>query len=193
MRVIAYSPHADPRQAADLGVALVPSLDQLLREADFVSLHNRLEPRTREMIGEREFRLMKRNAYFINVARGELVQQKVLARALREGWIAGAGLDVFEHEPLPSDDPLLGVDHVILTPHWLPATRRAAHLTMNLIADGMLRAAQGLVPENIINPSVLDRPGFQAKLARFAPNRAQARPSPRPTGTADERPTASGP
>lgn len=170
MRVIAYSPHADPAQAAALGVTLVPTLDSLLREADFVSLHCRLTERTRHMIGERELRLLKPTAYFINVGRGELVDQQALVRCLRERWIAGAGLDVFEVEPLPTNDPLLELDNVILTPHWLPSTRQAVGATAAVIARGMIRAAQGQVPDNVLNPEVLSRPGFRAKLARFAEN-----------------------
>jgi phosphoglycerate dehydrogenase-like enzyme len=167
MRLIAYSPRALPATAAALGVKLVPTLDELLRTSDFVSLHNRLEPATRGMLGERELRLMKHTACFINVARGELVRQEALVRALRERWIAGAALDVFEHEPLPKDDPLVALDNVILTPHWLPSTLRAARLTLSLVARGMIRAAHGQVPEHVINPAVLGRPGFRAKLGRW--------------------------
>ena len=170
MRIIAYSPHADPLQAAGLGVTLLPTLDSLLREADFVSLHCRLTEQTRNMIGERELRLLKPTAFFINVGRGELVDQEALVRCLRERWIAGAALDVFEAEPLPLDDPLLALDNVILTPHWLPSTRQAVQETADLIAQGMICAAQGKVPQNVVNPEVLERPGFRAKLARFAEN-----------------------
>lgn len=168
MRIIAFSPRARPETASALGVQLVPSLDELLRTADFVSLHNRLEAHNRGMLGERELRLLKPTAYLVNVARGELARQDVLVRALREHWFAGAGLDVFDHEPLPGNDPLVGLDNVILTPHWLPSTRRAARLTMSLIACGMIRAAHGQVPEHVVNPTVLDRPGFRNKLARWA-------------------------
>ena len=171
MRIIAFSPRACPETAAALGVTLVPNLRQLLAQSDFVSLHNRLEPHNRGFFGERELRSMKPTAYFINVARGELVQQNVLVRALRERWIAGAGLDVFEHEPLPKDDPLLSLDNVILTPHWLPSTLRAARLTTSLMARGMIRAARGQIPDNVVNVQVLDRPAFHAKLARFAVSR----------------------
>ena len=122
------------------------------------------------MIGEQQLRMMKPTAYFINVARGELVKQKVLVEALKNRWIAGAGLDVFEAEPLPADDPLLDLDNVILTPHWLPSTHQAAHETMNLISNQMIKVAKGLVPENVLNPEVLDQPGFRAKLDRFAVN-----------------------
>jgi phosphoglycerate dehydrogenase-like enzyme len=170
MRILAYSPHADRDQAEALGATLVSSLDAALEEADFVSLHCRLLPHNHRMLGEREFRLMKPSAYFVNVGRGELVDQPILVRALRERWIAGAGLDVFEAEPLPTDDPLLTLDNVILTPHWLPSTIQAAQATASRMANGILNAAQGRQPENVINPAVLSRPGFLAKLARFAEN-----------------------
>lgn len=171
MRIIAYSPRASAAEAQALGVTLVPSIDEVFRTADFVSLHNRLDAKTRNSIGARELRLMKPTAYFVNVARGEIVDQAALVTALREKWFAGAGLDVFEHEPLPKDDPLVALDNVILTPHWLPSTRDAARLTMTTMANGIIRASQGLVPDNVLNTAVLDRPGFRAKLARFAAER----------------------
>ena len=168
MRVLAYSPRADAAKAKALGVTLVPTLEEIFRESDFISLHSRLEPHTHRMIGEREFRLMKPTAYFINVARGELVQQDVLVRGLGEGWIRGAALDVFVQEPLPAGDPLTKLDNVILAPHWLPATRRALHLTLAAVAAGMRRVAAGTIPDDVLNPAVLERPAFRAKLARYA-------------------------
>ena len=169
MRIIAFSPRASAEEAARLGVALVPSIDDVFRQSDFVSLHNRLDASTRGSIGARHFALMQPGAYFINVARGEIIDQAALVEALTEKRIAGAGLDVFEHEPLPKDDPLTKLGNVILTPHWLPSTRDAARLTMSEMAHGMIRAARGLVPAHIVNPAVIKRPAFQAKLARFAP------------------------
>lgn len=171
MELIAFSPRALPEDAAALGVRLVPTLGELLECADFVSLHNRLDATTRGSIGMAEFARMKRGAYFVNVARGEIVREPELVEALRDGIIAGAGLDVFEHEPIASDHPLTQFDNVILTPHWLPSTRDAARLTMVSIATGIIAAAQGRVPDNVVNPQVLDRPGFRAKLARFDANR----------------------
>ena len=168
MSIIAYSPRADASEAAAFGVKLVGSLDEVFARSDYVSLHNRLDASTRGLIQDRHFRLMKPKAYFINVARGEITDQAALIAALKERRIAGAGLDVFEHEPVPLDDPILSAPNVILTPHWLPSTHDAARLTMATIAEGMLRAAKGLVPENVVNPDVLGRAGFQAKLARFA-------------------------
>jgi phosphoglycerate dehydrogenase-like enzyme len=169
MRLLAYSPHADASAAAALGVRLT-SLAEVMGEADFVSVHARLTPERHGMIGARELALMKPSAYFINVARGELVDQAALAAALRAGSIAGAALDVFAVEPLPLDDPLLGLENVILTPHWSASTREVWEATGQAMAEGMLRAARGEVPENVVNPEVLARPGFREKLARFAGN-----------------------
>jgi phosphoglycerate dehydrogenase-like enzyme len=169
MRIIAYSPHADPAVARELGVELT-SLEDVLRRSDFVSLHCRLNDATRGLIGAAQLELLKPSAYFINVGRGELVDQAALAAALRERRVAAASLDVFQVEPLPLDDPLLDLDNVILTPHWSASTADVWRATGRAMAEGMLRAARGLVPENVVNPEVLDRPAFREKLARFAEN-----------------------
>jgi len=166
MRVLAYSPHVEPAVARSLGVQLT-SLDELMRDSDFVSLHCRLTADTRRMIGQAELALMKPTAFFINVARGELVDQRALVASLREGRIAGAGLDVFEVEPLPWDDPLISLDNVILTPHWLASTRDVWQATAKAMSDGMLRAARGERPENVVNPEVFTEESFLRKLARF--------------------------
>ncbi|HZY72081.1 MAG TPA: NAD(P)-dependent oxidoreductase [Edaphobacter sp.] len=170
MKIVSYSPSADPLQAEALGVQLV-DLDTLLSISDFVSLHCRLEERTRGMLGERELSLLKPTAYLINVGRGELIHEQSLVQLLREEKIAGAGLDVFEAEPLPVDHPLLALKNVILTPHWLPSTHRAAHATRDVITRNVIRVAQGLIPQNVVNPEVLQRPGFRTKLAQFEVNR----------------------
>jgi phosphoglycerate dehydrogenase-like enzyme len=169
MRRLAYSPHADPSEAEALGVTLT-SLDDLLRESDFVSIHCRLTPQTHQILGAAQVALMKSSAVLVNVARGENVDQAALTEALREGRIAGAGLDVFEAEPLPTDDPLLTLDNVILTPHWLASTTDIWAATGRAMASGILRASRGEPPGDVVNPDVLCRPGFLAKLARFAGN-----------------------
>jgi phosphoglycerate dehydrogenase-like enzyme len=169
MRVIAYSPHADPAQAEALGVRLT-SLEDVLRAADFVSLHCRLTDKTRGFFGAEQFGLMKSSAYFINVARGELVDHAALVAALKERRVAGAGLDVFEVEPLPADDPLTKLGNVILAPHWSASSADIWTLTGRAMSEGALSAARGEAPENVVNPQVLDRPDFQAKLARFRAN-----------------------
>jgi len=171
MRVLAYSPHADPAQAAALGVRLT-TLEELCHEADFVSVHSHLTPEKHRMIRAEHLRLMKPTAYFVNVARGELVDQAALVEVLREKRIAGAALDVFEHEPLPADDPLTKLDKVILTPHWNCSTTDVWRATGQAMAQGMLRASRGEIPDNVINKEVLERRGFREKLKRFEENRS---------------------
>src|SRR5690606_11396028 len=127
---------------------------------------------TRGMIRREHLELMKPTAYFVNIARGELVDQHALTELLQQRKIAGAGLDVFEEEPLPADDPLIALDNVILTPHWLPATLDGGRSIVAAALDGIFKAAQGIVPNNVLNREVLERPGFKAKLARFEDNRA---------------------
>jgi len=170
MNMLAYPPKADPREADKLGIKLV-SIETLFREADVISLHANLRPDTRGMIRREHLTLMKPTAYLVNVARGELIDQHALVEVLQNGQIAGAGLDVFEEEPLPPDDPLLKLDNVILTPHWLPATSDAGFTLGWTTLQGLIRVAQGELPDNILNPAVLSRPRFQEKLARFAENR----------------------
>jgi phosphoglycerate dehydrogenase-like enzyme len=170
MRVVAFSPHAEPAQAEALNVRLA-SLEEVLREADFLSLHARLTPEKQHMIGAPQLSLMKPGAYLINVARGELVDQAALVCALRERRIAGAALDVFTTEPLPKDDPLIELDKVILTPHWSASSTDIWLATGRATASGMLQAARGELPDHVVNPEVLAKPGFRAKLARFTENR----------------------
>jgi phosphoglycerate dehydrogenase-like enzyme len=168
MNVIAFSPHADPADASRLGVTLVNTIQQVFRESDFVSLHNRLTDKNHGMIDKTLLELMKPTACFVNVARGELVDEESLIRILREQRIAGAALDVFDTEPLPLVSPLLELDNVILTPHWLCSTKQSGRATMAGVMEQMLRVASGEAPQkNVLNPAVLGRPGFLAKLARW--------------------------
>lgn len=169
MRVVAFSPNADPDQARSLGVTLV-TLDELLTASDHVSLHCRLSGATRGLIGRRELAMMKPTAYFINVGRGELVDQDALVQALRARRIAGAGLDVFRREPPAPDDPILSLDNVIVTPHWLCSTSDVWRSTGRVMIEGMMRISRGAIPEDVVNRQVLDRPGFRRKLERFASN-----------------------
>jgi phosphoglycerate dehydrogenase-like enzyme len=167
MRMISYSPHADPAVAQQFNVTLVSSLDQLLRESDYVSLHGRLNETTRGMIGERELGLMKRTAFLVNVARGEMIDEAALVRCLKEKRIAGAGLDVFEIEPLPATSPLIALENVMLSPHFLTATTQASRATCEGFIRGIVRVAHGEIPEYVLNPDVLERPGFRRKLDRW--------------------------
>jgi phosphoglycerate dehydrogenase-like enzyme len=165
-RFIAHDPYADPASARALGVELT-SLEEVLRESDFLTVNTLLNASTRHMLGEAQFRTMKPSAYFINTARGPIADQQALTRALRENWIAGAGLDVFEHEPLAKDDPLLTLDNVILAPHGLAWTVEIARDNGLEACDNILSVMRGVAPASVVNRGVLTRPGFQAKLERF--------------------------
>jgi phosphoglycerate dehydrogenase-like enzyme len=116
MDVVAWSHNLRAEQASALGVRAV-TRDELLAEAHVVTVHVRLSDRTRALIGERELRAMRPDAYLVNTSRGPIVDEAALLRALREGWIAGAGLDVFDVEPLPVGHPLRGAPNAVLTPH----------------------------------------------------------------------------
>lgn len=171
MRVLAHSPRAERDVAETLGVRLT-SLDEMLVESDFVSLHCSLTSERRGLIGKAQLARMRPTSYFINVARGELVDQRSLVSALRERRIAGAALDVFEIEPVPAGDPIFELENVILAPHWSASSADVWAATAEVMARGMGRAARGEVPECVVNPEVLDSTVFREKLAQFAVNRA---------------------
>jgi D-3-phosphoglycerate dehydrogenase len=117
MRVLYWTPRRKPEaEEREAGLTYVP-FDELLRESDFVSLHSPLNAETRHQIGARELRLMKKTAFLVNTARGPIVDEDALLKALQEKKIAGAGLDVFGTEPLPLDHPIRKLDNVVLSPH----------------------------------------------------------------------------
>jgi glyoxylate reductase len=132
-------------------------LDELLERADYVSLHAPLTPGTRGLVGERELRLMKDTAILVNTARGPLVQTDALVRALQEGWIAGAGLDVTDPEPLPPDHPLLSCPRLAIAPHIGSATHTARAAMADRAVDNLLAAFRGERMPYCVNPEVYDR------------------------------------
>jgi phosphoglycerate dehydrogenase-like enzyme len=117
MRVLAWSENLTADRARAAGAELAPSKQVLLGESDFVSIHLVLSGRTRGLLGPADLRRMKPTAYLVNTSRAPIVDRDALVQALREGWIAGAGLDVFEEEPPPADDPLRSLPNVLATPH----------------------------------------------------------------------------
>ncbi|MGW8355258.1 D-2-hydroxyacid dehydrogenase family protein [Streptomyces wedmorensis] len=117
MDVVAWSPNLTEERAAEHGVRLAKDKTDLFASADFVSLHLVLSDRSRGVVGEPELRAMRPSAYLVNTSRAGLVDGEALVRALREGWIAGAGLDVYDTEPLPADDPLRTLPNVLALPH----------------------------------------------------------------------------
>ncbi len=124
MRVLLYDPYPNEERAKEIGGTFT-SLEDLLKESDVVTLHVPLIDATYHLINEERLKLMKSTAILINAARGAVVDNKALVKALQEGWIAGAGLDVFEEEPLPKDHPLTRLDNVVLTPHIGASTEEA--------------------------------------------------------------------
>ena len=161
MHVLYYDPRRlDTAEEQALGLDWVP-LDRLLAEADFVSLHARLTPATRHLIGDHEFGLMKASAYFVNTARGPLADEQALVRALSEGRIAGAGLDVFEHEPRPHA-ALLEMPSVVVTPHAGSAVTELRARMAGIAVDNILAIVEGRRPPNCWNAEIYE--GTQAVL-----------------------------
>jgi len=149
MSVLAWSFHPNLAVAQTIGFRYVPTMAEVLREADVVSLHLRSTPDTERIIGAQEFALMKSTALFLNTARGQLVDQQALYEALRDGTIAGAGLDVFTQEPIPPDDPLLQLPNVVLSPHTAGTTPEALMNGLNLCAANVVAFLQGQVRNRV--------------------------------------------
>ena len=154
---VAYTDLLRPPEEEEkkLGVVYLP-LQRLLAESDVVSIHVPLTAQTRGMMGEKEFRLMKSYAVFINVSRGELNDEAALARAVTEGWIGGAGVDVFRAEPAGLENPLVGAAkegaNIVLTPHIAGATNDARLRIIQTTVDNAVRVALGQPPMNVVNP-----------------------------------------
>ena len=166
MKFIAHDPFADKAVAAELGIELV-SLEDLFRRSDVLSVNCPLTPETHHIVNAERIALMKPTAYFINTARGPIVDQKALTKVLQDGKIAGAGLDVFEQEPTDPNDPLLKLDNIITAPHALCWTDQC--FAGNGAADvkAVLDVMKGQLPRGIVNREVTERPGFRAKLEAF--------------------------
>src|SRR5918999_4949920 len=150
MHVIAWSYHPDPVKAEAVGFRYVATMADALREADVVSLHLRYSPDTERIIGADELALMKPTALFINTARGQLVDQKALYEALRDGKIAGAGLDVFEQEPIDPSDPLLTLPNIVLSPHTAGTTPEALMNGLLLCAANVGAFLDGRVQNRVV-------------------------------------------
>jgi len=153
MRVLYWTPRRKPEhEEREAGLTYVP-LDQLLREADFVSIHSPLNKETRHQIGARELRLMKKTAYIVNTARGPIIDEAALVRALTKKQIAGAGLDVFEHEP-KIDKALMKMPNVVLAPHLGSAVPEVREVMANIVVDNILALLGGHKLPNCVNPQV---------------------------------------
>jgi len=157
MRVLAHDPYCAPADLVAVGVEPVASLGALLPECDWVSLHVPLTDETRGLVGEAELRAMRPTAALVNLARGGVVDEDALLRALTEGWIAGAGLDVFAEEPGPDGHPLYGLDNVVCTAHLGGWVEEAVPRLATIMAGEMRMALRGGRPTRLVNPDALDR------------------------------------
>ena len=156
------APHPAGR---DLGIQYVP-LDQLLRDSDYVTLHAASSPDNRGLMGEEQFRMMKPTAFLINTARGALVDEAALLRALEEGWIAGAALDTFVKEPLAADHPLIKAPNILLSPHQASFGRDTGEKISRSAARAILDLKQGKRPELVVNPDVFESSALRAQMSR---------------------------
>lgn len=162
MKVIYYDIVRKPELEKKLGVEY-RELDQLLAESDIISIHTPLTKETYHMIDEEKLRKVKKGAILINTARGAVVDTEALIKALREGWISAAGLDVFEQEPLPPNHPLTAFKNVVLAPHIGSATYETRHKMAELVAENLIAFYEGREPPTLVNRDVLRvrAPGFK--------------------------------
>ena len=162
MRLLGHdiAPNAD---AEKLGVQFVP-LDELLAQSDFITLHAALTPETRGLIGEAQLRKMKPTAYLINTARGAILDEAALLRALRENWFAGAALDAFVVEPLPADHPFRTAPNLLLTPHQASFGFATGNRVSLAAAQAIVDLQNGRQPKWVVDAGVYQSPNLRAKL-----------------------------
>jgi len=153
--VIAYDPYIKPEVAEEMGVKLV-DIKTLLKESDFISLHTPLTPETKHLINEETLKLMKPTAFLINTARGHLVDEEALNKALKDKWIAGAALDVMEQEPPVDNNPLLALDNIILTPHAAFVSEKSIIVLRRKSMQEAIRGALGEKPKNWVNKKAME-------------------------------------
>jgi len=154
MRVVAYDIYPDRSAAEALGVELVDDMDEVLRQADFVTIHTQLTDETHHLIGERELKLMKPTAILVNTARGPCVDPEALYRALRDEKIGYAGLDVTEPEPINTDSPLLEMDNCVIVPHIASASVATQGKMAEMAANNLIAGLRGEQLPTCVNPEV---------------------------------------
>src|SRR3954451_19921368 len=154
LQVIAYDPYVASWDALEHGVEMVPGLEDLCRRSDYISVHVYLNAETRHLISRPQFAVMKPTAYLINCARGGVVDELALIEALQQNRLAGAGLDVFEKEPVDPGNPLLKMDNVSLTNHYASYSEVAWERAQTQLGEEAVRIATGMWPMSLINPDV---------------------------------------
>ncbi|WP_425059000.1 Hydroxypyruvate reductase [Sporomusa carbonis] len=163
LKVMVYDPFVNRESIEKQGYQYEQDLDQLLRNADVISLHVPLTDKTKGLIGEREFNLMRSTAILVNCARGGVIDEQALAQALRTNRIHSAALDVLAVEPVRADDPLVGFDNVIITPHMAGLTQEAATGVATMAAEGVLAVINGEKWPYVANKEVYDHPKWKNK------------------------------
>jgi len=153
MKILYYDVVPRPELEKELGAKNV-DLDTLFKESDFISIHVPLTNQTYHMINEEKLRLMKKTAYLINNSRGSVVDEKALYRALKEEWIAGAGLDVFERAPTQLNNPLLKFDHVVVAPHISSSSHETRSRMAEMVAENLIAFFEGIIPPNLVNREI---------------------------------------
>jgi phosphoglycerate dehydrogenase-like enzyme len=162
LRVLAYDIAPSPEAAAS-GVGFVP-LETLLEESDFVTLNAALTPQSRGLMGEAQLRRMKPTAYLVNTARGALLEEAALLRALREGWIAGAALDSYLEEPLPASHPFRQAPNLLLSPHQSSFGYETGRRVSTCAAQAIVDLMNGRRPQHVVNREVLAEASLRAPL-----------------------------
>ncbi|UCC34059.1 MAG: D-glycerate dehydrogenase [Candidatus Bathyarchaeota archaeon] len=155
MRILYHDVVPRPNLEKELG-AEPQDLETLLREADFISVHAPLLKETYHLIDEAKLKLMKKTAYLMNNSRGPVVDEEALYKALKEEWIAGAALDVFEQEPTPQNNPLLTLDNVVVAPHISSSSHETRSRMAEMVAENLTAFFEGRRPPNLVNPEVLE-------------------------------------
>lgn len=156
LRVSTYDPYIQPSDFVDSPVEFL-GLEELLKKSDIISIHTPLTKQTFHLISEPQLRMMKPTAFLVNTARGPVVDKVALTKALQEGWIAGAGLDVLEQEPPDPQDPILKLKNVVLTPHYASYTEEAYLEVREKAADQIVQVLSGKIPNFLVNKNVLEK------------------------------------
>jgi D-3-phosphoglycerate dehydrogenase len=164
-RILVHDPYLKPESVRDYPVTLV-DFDTLLKESDLITVHAPLTEETRHKFDETAFRKMKPSAFFFNLGRGPIHDQKALTRAVKEGWIAGAGLDVLEKEPPDADDPILKLDKVVFTPHYASYTEEAYRELQVKTGENAAAVLRGDFPKYVFNGEVRANARLLKRAAR---------------------------
>jgi len=165
MKILVDDPYLSKERYAELGIEHTP-LEEVLKEADIVTIHVPVTDETRGMFNRETIGMMKKSAVLINTARGPIINVPDLAEALKNGVIAGAGIDVYDKEPPTSDYPLLGMDNVVLTPHLAWYSEEGGMDIRHMIMDDLERFLRGELPKSVVNPEVLDSPKLKMKVKK---------------------------